>query len=132
MTLLNDIEDYAAKHDAAASAAFAEALRSLLLISAPFAPHITEELWDRTGGSGSIHAQPWPNYVESALKRAQIGIVIQVNGKRRGLADELPGVDEKTVFEHAKHIDTVAAQLNGKTVRKLVFVKDKLLNIVAD
>jgi leucyl-tRNA synthetase len=131
MTLLNDIEDFAKHEDAAASPAFAEALRSLLLITAPFAPHITEELWERTGGSGSIHAHPWPDYAEAALRRALIGIVIQVNGKRRGVVDESPGVDQQTVFEHAKRVDTVAAQLDGKTVRKLVFVKDKLLNIVA-
>lgn len=130
-SLLNDIEDYAARNDGAdESAAFAEALRALLLLLAPFAPHIAEELWERTGGVGSIHEQPWPQYDPAALERELIPVVIQVNGKRRGLLEVPPGIDEQRAFELAKAIATVAAQLDGKTVRKLVFVKDKLLNIV--
>jgi leucyl-tRNA synthetase len=132
MTLLNDVDDFAAKHEHAAdSKAFAEALHVLLLLLAPFAPHIAEELWERTGHSGSIHDQPWPQYDEAALQRSLITIVIQVNGKRRGVLDAPPGLDEHAVFAMAKLVDTVAAQLKGKTVRKRIYVKDKLLNIVA-
>ena len=132
MTLLNDIEDFASKNkDATSSPAFAEALRTLLLLLAPFAPHITEELWERTGQRGSIHEQPWPAYDEVALHKSLLWIVVQVNGKRRGLVEAPPGMDEQAAFERAKLVDTVAAQLNGKTVKKLVYVKDKLLNIVA-
>jgi leucyl-tRNA synthetase len=131
MTLLNDIEDYASKNEQTAdSPTFAEALRTLLLLLAPFAPHMTEELWEKTGHSGSIHDQPWPKYDESALQRALLQIVVQVNGKRRGVIEGPPGLDEQTAFEQAKIVDTVAAQLNGKTVRKRVYVKDRLLNIV--
>ena len=131
MTLLNDIEDFAAKHhDAERSPVFGEALRVLVLLLAPFAPHITEELFERTGGKGSIHEQPWPQYDEGALRRNLVAIVVQVNGRRRGLFWAPPGIDQERAFELAKSVDTVAAQLNGKAVRKLVFVKDKLLNIV--
>ncbi len=132
MTLLNDIDDFAAKRENAAdSPAFAEALHVLLLLLAPFAPHIAEELWERTGHSGSIHAEPWPAYDEAALYRALLQIVIQVNGKYRGVIVAPPGFDEQAAFEMAKQVETVAAQLKGKTVRKLIYVKDKLLNIVA-
>jgi len=132
MTLLNDVDDFAAKHGRAAdSPAFAEALHVLLLLLAPFAPHIAEELWERTGHSGSIHDQSWPQYDEAALQRSLITIVIQVNGKRRAVLDAPPGLDEHAVLNMAKLVDTVAAQLKGKTVRKLIYVKDKLLNIVA-
>ncbi len=132
MTLLNDVDDFAAKHGRAAdSPAFAEALHVLLLLLAPFAPHIAEELWERTGHSGSIHDQSWPQYDEAALQRSLIRIVIQVNGKRRAVLDAPPGLDEHAVLNMAKLVDTVAAQLKGKTVRKLIYVKDKLLNIVA-
>jgi len=55
-----------------------------------------------------------------------------VNGKRRGVVDATPGLDENAVFEKAKIVETVAAQLQNKRVRKLVYVKDKLLNIVAN
>ena len=133
MTLLNDLEDFAAKHhDATRSHAFAEALQSLLLLLAPFAPHIAEELWERTGHSDSVHNQPWPVYDEAALQRVLVTIVVQVNGKKRAALDAAPGLGEQAVFDVAKGLETVAAQLDGKTVRKLVYVKDKLLNIVAN
>ncbi|MDQ6767435.1 MAG: class I tRNA ligase family protein, partial [Candidatus Eremiobacteraeota bacterium] len=131
MTLLNDIDDFAAKHaDAAASAAFVEALQVLLLLLAPFAPHIAEELWQRTGHRGSIHDERWPTYDATALARSLLPLVVQVNGRRRGVVDVPPGLDEQAAFEKAKVVETVAAQLNGKTVRKRIYVKDRLLNIV--
>lgn len=131
MTLLNEIDDFAAKNkDAADSPVFAEALTALLLLLAPFAPHIAEELWERTGQSGSIHEQRWPEYDNDALQRSLVFIVIQVNGRKRDVLEAPPGLDEQAVFEKAKLLKTVAAQLNGKPVRKLIHVKDKLLNIV--
>jgi len=131
MTLLNDLEAYAASHeDAAASPTFAAGLRALVLMLAPFAPHITEELWERAGQARSIHLEPWPEYDEDALTRSHIPFVIQVNGKHRGTIEAPPGSSEDAVFEKAQDVATVSAQLNGKTVRKKIFVKDKLLNIV--
>jgi leucyl-tRNA synthetase len=131
MTLLNDLESFAAAHpDASKSAAFAEGLRALLLMLAPFAPHITEELWERAGQMKSIHEEPWPAYDEAALARTLIPFVIQVNGKHRGMIEAPPGSGEEAVFEKAKSVATVSAQLDGKTVRKKIFVADKLLNIV--
>ncbi|HLN46700.1 MAG TPA: class I tRNA ligase family protein, partial [Magnetospirillaceae bacterium] len=131
MTLLNDLEAFATAHEhASTSAAFAEGLRALLLLLAPFAPHVTEELWERTGHARSIHLETWPGYDEAALARALIPFVIQVNGKHRGTVEAAPGSPEDAVFERAKAVATVTAQLDGKTVRKKVFVPDKLLNIV--
>ena len=131
MTLLNDLEAFVAAHgDAPKSAAFAEGLRALLLMLAPFAPHITEELWQRTGQPRSIHLEAWPAYDEAALKRKLIPFVIQVNGKHRGTIEAEPGSSEDSVFERAMTISTVSAQIDGKTVRKKVFVPDRLLNIV--
>jgi leucyl-tRNA synthetase len=133
MTLLNDLEAYAASHTAPVkSAAFGDGLRALLLLLAPFAPHITEELWERAGQAGSIHMQAWPAYDEAALRRALIPLVIQVNGKLRGSLEVAPGTSEEAAFEKAKEVATVRAQLDGKTVRKRIFVKDKLLNIVVN
>jgi leucyl-tRNA synthetase len=131
MTLLNDIEEFLARtEDARSSAVLGETLLMLLLLLAPFAPHITEELWERCGAEGSIHAQRWPDYDEAALKRETVTIVVQVNGKWRGTFEAPLGIDQAGAFELAKKLDTVAAQLDGKPMRKLVFVKDKLLNIV--
>ena len=131
MTMLNDLEDFSAKHRGAkTSAVFGEAIRTLLLVLAPFAPHIAEELWQRTGRPGSVHEQPWPAYDPAALQRDAVPIVIQVNGKWRGVLEAPVGLGEQAVFERARSLPTVAAQLDGKAVHKLVYVKDKLLNIV--
>ncbi|MBV8280459.1 MAG: leucine--tRNA ligase [Candidatus Eremiobacteraeota bacterium] len=131
MTLLNDLEACAASHDdASASPAFVEGLRTLLLILAPFAPHIAEELWERMGQVRSIHLEAWPAYDEAALSRTVIPFVIQVNGKHRGTIEAAPGSSEDAVFEKARAVATVNAQLDGKTIRKRIFVPDRLLNIV--
>ena len=102
-----------------------------MLMLAPFAPHITEELWERTGHNSSIHLETWPAYDDAALARSVVPFVIQVNGKHRGTSSRpRRGSGEDAVFDKAKAVATVSAQLEGKTVRKKVFVPDKLLNIV--
>ncbi|MBC5806518.1 MAG: leucine--tRNA ligase [Candidatus Eremiobacter antarcticus] len=139
MTLLNDIEAFVAASpqeppDAAAAGASSpvleEALETLLLLLAPFAPHITEELWQRTGHSRSIHEERWPAYDERWLKQDLVSIVIQVNGIRRGAIEMPHAADEESIFVAAATVPTVKAQLQGKQVRKRVYVKDRLLNIV--
>jgi len=131
MILLNALKKFASS-DAKpeTSRTFEEGMRALLLLLAPFAPHITEELWERTGHTGSIHAQPWPSWDEAALQRSMISVVVQVNGKWRGVVEVAPGAGEDAAFSLAKTVPTVQAQLAGKTVRKKVYVPDKLLNIV--
>lgn len=131
MKLLNALEKFASsRSDAASSPAFGEGLRSLLLLLAPFAPHMAEELWQRTGHGESIHLQSWPAPDNAALKRDAIEVVVQVNGKWRGVVDVAPGSAEDAVFERALGVSTVAAQIDGKSVRKKIYVPDKLLNIV--
>jgi len=128
MSLINDLEAV----DDRTSPAFAEGLRVLLLLLAPFAPHITEELWQATGNAGSIHDQAWPAYDEAALRRDLIPLVIQVNGKRRGVVEIPPGSSEDAAFARALEVPTVRAQIDGKSVCKRIYVADKLLNIVVD
>ena len=132
MTLLNDLEASAGPLGTAARSSqdFEEGLRALVLMLAPFAPHITEELWERSGGSGSVHVQPWPTYDPVALVRATIPVVVQVNGKRRASVSCAPGSSEDDVVALAMREPTVSAQLDGKSVRKRVFVPDRLLNLV--
>ena len=133
MKLLNALEDFASSRPAGASAspAFAEGLHAMMLLLAPFAPHIAEELWERTGHGESIHLQPWPAYDEAALRRDLVPVVVQVNGKWRGVVEIPPGSQEDTVFAAAQALPTVVAQLDGKQVRKKIYVADRLLNIVA-
>jgi leucyl-tRNA synthetase len=131
MSLLNELEGFAASSaQAVKSAAWQEGVRTLLLLLAPFAPHITEELWSRIGDSGSIHEAPWPDYDESALRRNAVTIVVQVDGRRRGTIDVPPGSDEEAVLAQALALPTVRAQLDGKKVRRKIYVPDRLLNIV--
>ncbi|MBC5823406.1 MAG: leucine--tRNA ligase [Candidatus Eremiobacteraeota bacterium] len=131
MTLLNDLEAFAANDAASSSAAFSEGLRTLLSLLAPFAPHLSEELWERIGGRGSIHDLPWPQADSVALRSDFVPVVVQVNGKRRGVVDVPPGSAEDDVFARAESVPTVRSQLAGKTVRRRIFLADKLLNIVA-
>ncbi|MDQ6780092.1 MAG: leucine--tRNA ligase [Candidatus Eremiobacteraeota bacterium] len=131
MTLLNDLEDFAALGGTATeSKVFAESLDALLLLLAPFAPHITEELWQLTGQAGSIHEQPWPQYDQRWLQRALISVVIQVNGKKRGAVEVAPRTAKEAVLELARAVPTVHPHLDGKQIRNLVYVPDRLLNIV--
>jgi leucyl-tRNA synthetase len=128
MTLLNDLE--AATGKTSDVAALHAGARALVLMLAPFAPHITEELWERSGGKGSVHLQDWPTYDEAALRRDLIPIVVQVNGKRRAAISAEPGCSEDAAMELAIRESTVSAQLDGKKIVKRIFVPDRLLNIV--
>ena len=116
--------------NASSSPAFGEGLRALLLLLAPFAPHVAEELWERTSHRESIHLERWPEADEAAQKRDAIEVVVQVNGKWRGVVEVPPGSSEDAVLEKALTVSTVAAQIDGKSVRKKIYVADKLLNIV--
>ncbi len=107
------------------------ALRFLQLL-APFAPHIAEELWSRLGGTGSIMAAPWPEFDSSILAATDVRLVFQVNGKHRG--DQTVPVnttqEEALAFAHSN--PRVQPYLQGKTVRRIVFVPNKILNVVVE
>jgi leucyl-tRNA synthetase len=101
------------------------------VLLAPFAPHIADELWARMGYAQSVHLQSWPDADAQALTVDRITFIVQVNGKVRARIETEPGIDEESAFALASAESTVRAQLEGKTVRKRIFVADKLLNIVA-
>ncbi|ADL07538.1 leucine--tRNA ligase [Thermosediminibacter oceani] len=107
-----------------------EALENLLVMLAPFAPHITEELWERLGNKQSIHLMPWPEVDEEAMAEEVVEVVIQVNGKVRGKLMLPAGVTEEEMKEAALSHDRVLPLLEGKNVVKVVTVPKKLVNIV--
>ncbi len=113
------------------SAAVQYAVNALPLLLAPFAPHIAEELWERLGHSGSVHLESFLEPREEALAVDEITLVVQVNGKVRARLQAAPGITEDEAFERAMREAAVQAQMDGKEVRKRIFVPDKLLNIVA-
>ncbi|MEK4249573.1 leucine--tRNA ligase [Paenibacillus sp. FSL W7-1287] len=109
-----------------------KAMEDFVKMIAPFAPHLAEELWELLGHSGTITYQSWPTFDEAWTVDQQVEIVVQVNGKiveRLSIAADL---DEAGMEEQAKQLPKVAELIQGKTVRKVIAVKGKLVNIVAN
>jgi leucyl-tRNA synthetase len=107
-----------------------EGIRSLMLLLAPIAPHITEELWERTAHDGSVHTQTWPSYDETALVRDTIEIAVQVNGKVRGQVHVSAQASKEDILQTAKAVPNIARYLeSGEIVREIV-VPGRLVNIV--
>ena len=113
------------------SPAVAYAVHALPLVIAPFAPHMADELWERLGHKTSVHLERYLEPEERALAVESITLVVQVNGKIRARLSVAPGIGEDEAYELAAAQPAVQAQLEGKEVRKRIFVADKLLNIVA-
>ena len=107
----------------------AEFLQFLTVLN-PFAPHITEEIAARLGHNTMLCETPWPAYDEAALIRNEIDFIIQVNGKLRERLRLAPDVDEEGAKAAALASPKVREQTEGKTLRKVVFVPGKLLNLV--
>lgn len=105
-------------------------LESLLQLLAPFAPHITEELWQQLGHDTSIHISGWPKYDEKYLVRDTVVVAIQVNGKLRGEVTLPINADEAATIEAAKAEDKVKAHTDGKTIVKTIYVPGKIVNLV--
>ncbi|WP_396122261.1 leucine--tRNA ligase [Cyanobium sp. ATX 6A2] len=119
------------EHLASASDALAlEALRSLLLLLAPFAPHMAEELWSRLDAAGSIHRQHWPQADPAALVRDTIPLVIQVKGKVRGNLEVPADADRATLEQLALNSDIAAKWLEGRPPSRVIVVPGKLVNLV--
>ena len=114
-----------------------EALRTLLVLLAPFAPHLAEELWHRLGanpdsddGSGSIHSQSWPQVDGNALRRSTIPLVIQVKGKVRGSLEVPADADAATLEQLALASEVAERWLEGRPPRRVIVVPGKLVNLV--
>ncbi len=107
-----------------------EALRSLLLLLAPFAPHLAEELWQRLGGRGSVHRQGWPQGDDDALVQDTVPLVIQVSGKVRGQLEVPADADAATLERLALDSDIARKWLEGQAPRRVIVVPGKLVNLV--
>ena len=110
---------------------FIESLEGMLLMLAPFAPHFAEELWQfLKPGKGSVHRQPWPAYEQAIVTEHQVTLVVQVNGKLRDRLEIPVGMEKKQTKECALASEKVQSLLQGRQVRKVIVVPDKLVNIV--
>lgn len=112
------------------SAARDEAIQTLVLLLAPFAPHLADELWERLGGVDSVHQQAWPIYDPARMVEDQVELVVQINGKIRDRVIVAADADEEAIKADVLSRERVQAGFDGKTVQKVVVVPGRLVNIV--
>ncbi|EFN59055.1 hypothetical protein CHLNCDRAFT_55974 [Chlorella variabilis] len=106
------------------------ALEPFLLLLAPYAPHLAEEMWSVLGHSGSLAYEPWPEADESLLVQTTYNLPVQVNGKMRGSVEVEVDIGQDGAVVAAQAIPAVAKQLDGKPVKKVIFVPGKILNLI--
>ncbi|MBI1364545.1 MAG: leucine--tRNA ligase [Alphaproteobacteria bacterium] len=109
----------------------AEALSALTRLIAPFIPHLAEECWETLGGEGFVCDAPWPKADPALLVRETVTLGVQVNGKRRAEIEVPAEADAKAVEEAALSDEAVKRHIDGKTIRKVVVVPGRIVNIVA-
>ena len=107
-------------------------LKTLLLLLSPVAPHICEEMWEAQSFGAPIHHQPWPSYDEKEMALSEVEIAIQINGKVRGRIMIPADLNREQAEETLPNNPDVKALVGDKTIRKIVFVPGRLLNIVAN
>jgi leucyl-tRNA synthetase len=112
------------------SEAWQEAIESLLLLLAPSCPHITEELWARTGRPYSIHQQAWPQWDETLAAEELFTLVIQVNGRVRDKTEAPVTISEEEVKDLALASPGVQRHTAGKEIKKVIYVPARLVNVV--
>ena len=109
-----------------------EALNSAVLLLAPIAPHICHSLWSALGNSEAVADAAWPKLDESALVRSSIELVVQVNGKVRGKIQVAADASKESIEELALADSNVQRFTDGVTIRKVIVVPGRLVNIVAN
>jgi leucyl-tRNA synthetase len=109
-----------------------EALTSAVLLLSPIAPHICHSLWHLLGNTGAVADAPWPQLDEAALVRSSIQIVVQVNGKVRGKIEVAADATKEAVEQMALEDSNVQRFTEGVTIRKIIVVQGRLVNIVAN
>ncbi|NOX57316.1 MAG: leucine--tRNA ligase [Planctomycetes bacterium] len=109
-----------------------EILEAFVLLISPFTPHVAEELWSRLGHNGSVSKESWPVFDESLAKDDMVEIAIQVMGKVKARIEVPADADEKTLEDLALANASIQAAIAGKTVRKVIAIKGRLVNIVAN
>ncbi|EJW94736.1 leucyl-tRNA synthetase, partial [gut metagenome] len=133
MKMFNTLDAFKSRSDSDC-AALKEAISFLLRTLYPIAPHITTALWTELGFSaemGELIDAPWPVWSEEAMKADEIELVVQVNGKLRGKIRVAAEADQPTIEAAALANPDVQKFVNGLTVRKIIVVKRKLVNVVA-
>jgi leucyl-tRNA synthetase len=100
------------------------------LLLAPFAPHVSEEVWQRLGNKESLTHAAWPSFEEAKTKASEFELPIQINGKLRDKVVVDTGIDEATLKEMVLAREAVQKWMDGKPLKKFIYVKDKLVSVV--
>lgn len=108
-----------------------EAAEKLVLMVSPFAPHLGEECWSLLGHDGTLAYHPWVEYDESLCVDNTVKMGVQVNGKKRGEIEIPKDADQDGAMAEAMKVQSVSNQLDGKDVKKVIYVPGRILNIVA-
>ena len=136
MELYNDVSRFAADNDihdgGQNQAVFQEAVSAIVLLLAPIVPHMSHVLWNHLGHEGAVIDAAWPGHDESALVKDSIQIVVQVNGKLRAKLDVAADISREAMEAAARADTNVQKFTDGLTVRKVIVVPGKLVNIVAN
>ena len=131
MELTNDLARYTELSDSARGLR-QEVLEALVLMLQPITPHLSHALWSALGQAGAAVDQPWPVVDDSALVRERLELVVQVNGKLRGRITVAADAAESAISEQALDDENVVRFLEGLTVRKVIVVPGRLVNVVAN
>lgn len=130
MELVNALHGYINSKEQINVSFLDEVLKKFVTILAPFAPHFSEEQWERLGYVFSVFNEKWPQHDESALVKDTIELAVQINGKVRGKIEVESSWDDKTVEKVAMEDEKVQSYIDGKTVRKVIVIKGRIINIV--
>ena len=130
MELMNAMYNFREQEAAPAPGLIREVVSGILRLLAPFAPHISEELWSYTIAGDSVHEQPWPEFDAEAVKVSEVEIVLQINGKVRDKIVVPSGSDANELKTIAFAQNKVKDLLAGKNIVKVICVPQKLVNIV--
>jgi leucyl-tRNA synthetase len=127
MELLNELH---AEEANISASAMAQSIEIVTFLLAPFAPYLAQELWEEQGRTGPVFRQPWPAFDAELARETDVEIPVQVNGKLRARVTVPAGLDKDALEAAVRADEKVLAQIEGKTVVKVIAVVDKLVNIV--
>jgi len=129
MELANAMQDYL-QGGGRRTQSWEAVCRDLTLLLGPFAPHLAEELWQRQGGDGLLVFQPWPAVDPAQLRRSQVTVVVQVDGRLRDRIEMPSGTDAAAAQTLALTRTNVQRAIAGRRVQRAVHVPDRLINLV--
>ena len=120
MTLMNELE--------ASETVSKDILAQFIIMLSPFAPHLSEHLWEKIGGEGSVHQQSWPDV--SLIASSENEVIVQVAGRKRGSILLPSEAGESEALAEALKLPAVATALGGEKPKRVVFVAGKIINLV--